>query len=65
MTTIDDLDLNENMNDHLEFLEIKAYPLPFGLDEKIFFYKDEDGNQFGPYSYNDFMQLISSISRVN
>lgn len=40
--------------------------LPFGLDDKIFYFHDEDGNHIGePYSYNDYLQKLKDISGVN
>ncbi len=49
-----------------EILEIIPCALPFGLDDKIFYNIDEEGNPIGePYSYNDSVQLINSISGVN
>lgn len=45
---------------------ITCTPPPFGLDDKIFYVNDEDGNQIGePYSYNDWMKMITDISGVN
>lgn len=49
-----------------DILEIECTPLPFGLDEKIFHYYDDEGNIIGePYSYNDWIQRIKDISGVN
>ena len=41
-------------------------PSPFGPDDKIFHINDDEGNPVGePYSYNDWVKMIESISGVN
>lgn len=47
--------------------EIKPWPLPFDPDAKIFRDVDEEtGESLGePYSYNDWLKLVESISGVN
>lgn len=42
-------------------------PLPFNADDKIFYCVDEDTEEIigKPYSYNDFLQKIHSISGIN
>jgi hypothetical protein len=49
-----------------EIISIIPSPIPFKLDEKIFHYTDDKGNQIGePYSYNDWIKQIEAISGVN
>ncbi len=49
-----------------EIIPIIPPPIPFKLDEKIFQYVDDEGNQIGePYSYNDWIKQIEAISGVN
>lgn len=41
-------------------------PPPFDLDDKIFYYSNENGDSIGePYSYNEWLKIIESISGVN
>jgi hypothetical protein len=50
----------------IDIEKIKPIKLPFSEDEKIFYFADEEGNPVGePYSYNDFLKQIKSISGVN
>lgn len=45
---------------------IMCTPPPFGLDDKIFYINDEDGNCLdGPFSYNDCIQMIKNVSGVS
>ena len=47
-------------------LNIDSLISPFDLDENIFHFSDDDGNIIGEsYSYNDLIQEIKNISRVN
>jgi len=49
-----------------EIIEITPASLPYDLDEKIFVNCDEHGIPIGqPYSYNDYLKFIESISGVN
>lgn len=49
-----------------DILPITPAPLPYELDDKIFYYTDEEGNKIGdPYSYNDHIAMLNSISGVN
>lgn len=49
-----------------DIIPIKPQPLPFSLDDKIIQTVDDEGNVIGdPYSYNDWVALIESISGVN
>lgn len=49
-----------------EILEIKPLPLPYDLDEKIFYYTDDEGNKSDElYSYNDFVKQLTSIAGIN
>jgi hypothetical protein len=53
-------------NIYNEIEPINPVPTSFALDDKIFNICDEEGNQIGePYSYNDHIKKIKSISGVN
>lgn len=40
--------------------------MPYDLDAKIFYDKDEDGNAIGePYSYNDQVQMLRDMAGFN
>ncbi len=50
-----------SMNDEIE--EITPLALPFGMDEKIFQYLDDEGDIIGDaYSLNDWHRMIKNIS---
>ncbi len=48
-----------------EILQIPALPFPCGLDDKVMQDYDEDGPIGKPYSYNDYIKKIESISGVS
>jgi hypothetical protein len=50
-----------------EIKPLVALPLPYNSDDKIFSCVDEEtGEIIGePYSYNDFLNKIENISRIN
>lgn len=49
-----------------EIRRLEAPQAPYDLDEKIFQMVDDEGNKCGePYSYNEWLGLINSISGVN
>lgn len=49
-----------------EIEKITPLPLPFDENEKIFNFTDDEGNLIGePYSYNDWLKMITDISGVS
>lgn len=48
-----------------EILEITCSPPPFGADDKIFYFNDEDGMHGEPFSLNDFYKQIFDIAGIN
>lgn len=51
------------MND---ILPLTPPPLPFALDDKIFYTTDEEGEPIGePWSFNDWKKELDDISGIN
>lgn len=49
-----------------EFEPIKALPLPYNADDKIFQVTDDMGNIVGePYSWNDCTKMIENMSGID
>lgn len=49
-----------------DILSITPLPLPFHPDDKIFQIVDDEGNIMGePYSHNDWIAMVESISGIN